>query len=95
MFLQDSYKKILPPGLNYPTLADLVYIYNMYITIIVFIWSLFQTKAYLSAEAISRAADQAQVAGSLDNMFFVVTLLFFVAGPIVFYRTCKSRVNRA
>ena len=39
--------------------------------------------------------DQAQVAGSLDNMFFVVTIIFFVAGPIVFYRTCKSRINKA
>jgi hypothetical protein len=93
VFLQDSYKKILPPGLNYPTLADLIYIYNMYITIIVFIWSLFQTKAYLNAETIGRAADHAQAAGSLDNVFFVITLFFFVAGPAIFYKTCKSLVS--
>ncbi len=94
VFLQDSYKKILPPGLNYPTLADLVYIYNMYITIIVFIWSLFQTKAYLSAEAIGRAAAQAEAAESLDNMFFAITLLFFIIGPAIFYKKCRSRAAR-
>jgi len=66
----------------------------MYITIIVFIWSLFQTKTYLNAEAIGLAADQAHIAGSLDNTFFMVTLLFFVASPLIFYKICKSRVAK-
>jgi len=91
VFLQDSYKKILPPGLNYPTLADLVYIYNMYITIVVFIWSLFQTRSYLAAEALGRSLALADSAGARDNMFFTVTLLFFISGPIAFYSLCKSK----
>lgn len=94
VFLQDNYKKILPPGLNYPTLADLVYIFNMYITIIVFGWSLFQTKAYLNAESMGHAAEQVKTAGSLDNMFFLSTIGVFIAGPIIFYKICKSKVAK-
>ena len=93
VFLQDSYKKILPPGLNYPTLADLVYIYNMFITIIVFIWSLFQTRSYLAAQSLGKSLAQADLAGGLDNMFFAVTLLFFIGGPFIFYHFCKAKVN--
>lgn len=93
VFLQDSYKKILPPGLNYPTFADLAYIYNMYITIVVFVWSLIQTRTYLSVQALGRSLAQADSAGALDNMFFAVTLIFFISGPLVFYHFCKAKVK--
>ena len=94
VFLQDGYKKILPPGLNYPTLADLVYIYNMLITIVVFLWSLIQTKIYFAVQATGAQAQQITSAGSLDNQFFVITLAFSVLGPLLFYDSCK-RLRRA
>ena len=89
VFLQDGYKKILPPGLNYPTLADLVYIYNMLITIVVFLWSLIQTKLYFAAQATGAQARQITSAGDLDNQFFAITLAFSVLGPAFFYASCK------
>ena len=91
VFLQDGYKKILPPGLNYPTLADLVYIYNMLITITVFLWSLIQTKLYFAAQAAGSQASQMKVAGSMDNQFFVITLTFALLAPFVFYGACKRQ----
>ena len=65
----------------------------MYITIIVFMWSLFQTRSYLAAQALGKSLAQADLAGGLDNMFFAVTLLFFIGGPFVFYHFCKAKVN--
>jgi len=91
VFLQDGYKKILPPGLNYPTLADLVYIYNMLITIVVFLWSLIQTKLYFAAQATGAQAQQITSAGDLDNQFFAITLIFSVLGPVLFYASCKRQ----
>ncbi len=70
VFLQDGYKKILPPGLNYPTLADLIYTFNMFITIMVFLWSLIQTKLYFASQLNGGQLKQAQLAGLMDNQFF-------------------------
>ena len=89
VFLQDGYKKILPPGLNYPTLADLIYIYNMLITIVVFLWSLMQTKLYFASQLAGRQASQAQLAGTMDNVFFAVTLVFALLAPCLFYAACR------
>jgi hypothetical protein len=91
VFLQDGYKKILPPGLNYPTLADLIYIYNMLITIVVFLWSLMQTKLYFASQVAGTQVNQVQVAGSMDNYFFVITLAFAVLAPCLFYASCRRR----
>lgn len=95
VFLQDGYKKILPPGLNYPTLADLIYIYNMLITIAVFLWSLIQTKLYFVAQAAGSQATQLKVAGSMDNQFFVVTLAFALLAPFLFYGACRRHRGSA
>lgn len=48
VFLQDGYKKILPPGLSYPTLADLIYASCFVLTIGVFSWGVLTANLYLS-----------------------------------------------
>lgn len=90
VFLQDGYKKILPPGLNYPTLADLIYIYNMFTTIIVFLWSLIQTKMFFASQSIGLQAQQIQNAGALDNQFFIITLAYCILAPILLYASCQQ-----
>ena len=50
VFLQEGYKKILPPGLSYPTLADLVYAACFVVTIGVFGLGLMTANWHLSAE---------------------------------------------
>jgi len=89
VFLQDGYKKILPPGLNYPTLADLIYTFNMFITIMVFLWSLIQTKLYFASQLNGGQLKQAQLAGLMDNQFFLITLFFSLLAPYLFYKSCR------
>lgn len=89
VFLQDGYKKILPPGLNYPTLADLVYIYNMVITIIVFLWSLVQTKFYFIPRVVAAQENYVRVAEFQDTQFFFITIAFAILAPYLFYLSCK------
>lgn len=89
VFLQDGYKKILPPGLNYPTLADLVYIYNMVITIIVFLWSLVQTKFYFIPRVAAAQENYVRVAEFQDTQFFFITIGFAILAPYLFYLSCK------
>ena len=89
VFLQDGYKKILPPGLNYPTLADLIYTFNMFITIMVFLWSLIQTKLYFAFQLNGGQLKQAQLAGLMDNQFFLITLFFSLCAPYLFYKSCR------
>ena len=91
VFLQDGYKKILPPGLNYPTLADLIYTFNMFITIMVFLWSLIQTKLYFASQLNGGQLKQAQLAGLMDNQFFLITLFFSLLAPYLFYKSCKRK----
>ena len=95
VFLQESYKKILPPGLNYPTLADLVYTYNMFTTICTFLWSLFRTKAYLATETIASGGIRSTYGWErLDNIYFMMNLLFFIIGPWILYKCCRLPLKR-
>lgn len=95
VFLQESYKKILPPGLNYPTLADLIYTYSMFITISTFLWSLFRTKAYLAVEAALSGGKSRWAWEGLDNVYFIANLGFFIVGPWILYKFCKLPLKRA
>ena len=82
VFLQEGYKKILPPGLSYPTLADLVYAACFVVTIGIFGLGLMTANWHLSAEArglnviglINRASLDIWVA-SLIFLVISVTLL--------------------
>jgi len=96
VFLQESYKKILPPGLNYPTLADLIYTYSMLITISTFLWSLFRTKSYLAVEAALSSVEGTWGYGweGLDNVYFITNLGFFIVGPWMLYKFCKLPLKR-
>jgi len=89
VFLQDGYKKILPPGLNYPTLADLIYIYNMMITIIVFLWSLIQTKLFFVSQLVGEDSNYVAAAGMQGNQFFIITIAFALVAPCLFYFSSK------
>lgn len=76
VFLQDSYKKILPAGLSYPTIADLVYACCFALTIGTFIFGLVSANLYLSDPPASQ-----EMIGSINlisrgvvalNLFFLV-----------------------
>jgi len=92
VFLQEGYKSILPKGLNYPTLADLIYIFNMLLTIVVFVWSLFQTKSYFLAVSFDGFSPSSFAL--LDYQFFVLTLLFFVVAPVTFFLVYSRRFGK-
>ncbi len=76
VFLQDGYKKILPAGLSYPTLADLAYASCFVLTIGTFIFGLASANLYLS----SGTASQSLVSSinSVSRTVFTLNLCFLV-----------------
>jgi len=74
VFLQDGYKKILPPGLSYPTLADLIYATCFILAIGVFAWGVLTANEYLSlANATQIAIDAINARG---RQMFIVNILY-------------------
>lgn len=76
VFLQEGYKKILPPGLSYPTLADLVYAACFVVTIGIFGLGLMTANWHLSAEARGLNVIGLINQASLD--IWVASLIFLV-----------------
>lgn len=76
VFLQEGYKKILPPGLSYPTLADLVYAACFVVTIGIFGLGLATANWHLSAEASGLNAigmiNQASIGIFLASVTFLI-----------------------
>jgi len=78
VFLQEGYKKILPAGLNYPTLADLIYSSCFISTIGIFLWSvasanLFLESATANQPAISDLNQQGGVIVAINVIFLLST----------------------
>jgi len=78
VFLQEGYKKILPAGLNYPTLADLIYSSCFISTIGIFLWSvasanLFLESATANQPAISDLNQQGSVIVAINVIFLLST----------------------
>jgi len=84
VFLQDGYKKILPPGLSYPTLADLIYATCFILTIGVFAWGVLTANEYLSlANATQIAIDDINTRG---RQMFTVNILYLVIAAAALFR---------
>ena len=92
VFLQEGYKSILPKGLNYPTLADLIYIFYMVLSIVVFVWSLVQTKVYFGIAELDDLSVSSLA--RLDFKFFILTSSFYVLAPFFFYFVYANRFRK-
>jgi hypothetical protein len=77
VFLQDGYKKILPPGLSYPTFADLIYAACFVLTIGVFASGVVTANAYLASTDASHAV--VQILNAESHSIFWVNIAFLVA----------------
>jgi hypothetical protein len=76
VFLQDGYKKILPAGLSYPTLADLVYASCFVLTIGTFVFGLASANLYLSSATASQGLINS--INSVSRNVFTLNLCFLV-----------------
>jgi hypothetical protein len=74
VFLQDGYKKILPAGLSYPTLADLIYTSCFVLTIGVFVSGVMTANAYLSA--IQNTDAVTQMLNSQSHLVFLINIAY-------------------
>ena len=87
VFLQDSYRKMLPLGLEYPTFADYVFYLCMAATSIVFIWSVANTNLYLDVLSAKNDASFIRSRQRSEILFFRVTVLFVIISPIAMWFT--------
>ena len=85
VFLQDSYRKMLPLSLEYPTFADYVFYLCMAATSVVFIWSVTNTNLYL--EMVGAKNDLAFIRSRQNSeiLFFRATFLFVIISPIAMW----------
>lgn len=90
IFLKDEYKKVLPAGLNYPTIADLVYLIDLFISLSVFVHSLIRTKTFLM-QPLSAGHNVVNTSNYSDIGFFWLTIFVALATPVLFYLVVKAR----
>lgn len=76
VFLQDGYKKILPAGLSYPTLADLIYASCFILTIGSFVFGLATANIHLSALAEGR--NLIHEVNQVSQKMFILNLGFLI-----------------
>lgn len=76
VFLQDGYKKILPAGLSYPTLADLIYAACFVLTIGVFVSGVVTANAYLASTGSVEAA--ARSINAQSHIIFLINIAYLV-----------------
>lgn len=81
VFLQDSYKKMIPLALEYPTYADYLYAICLSVTSMVFIWSVANSNLYLRSTGRSKLLITKQRNRS-ERYFFWVTLVYLLLSPI-------------
>lgn len=81
VFLQDSYKKMIPLALEYPTYADYLYAICLSVTSMGFIWSVANSNLYLRSTGRSKLLITKQRNRS-ERYFFWVTLVYLLLTPI-------------
>lgn len=92
VFLQDGYKKILPPGLSYPTLADLIYAACFVLTIGVFVSGVITANDYLSVSGSSDSLVQAL--NSQSHSLFLINIAYLVLATSALIRLTGRRSGR-
>lgn len=81
VFLQDSYKKMIPLGLEYPTYADYLYAICLSVTSMVFIWSVANSNIFLKSTGDLRPAVLKRRSRS-EVYFFWATFVYLLLSPI-------------
>ena len=81
VFLQDSYKKMIPLGLEYPTYADYLYAICLSVTSMVFIWSVANSNLYLRSIGGSRQLVAKRRSRS-ELYFFWITFSYLLLSPL-------------
>ena len=81
VFLQDSYKKMIPLGLEYPTYADYLYAICLSVTSMVFIWSVANSNIFLKSADDLRPA-VLKLRSRSEVYFFWVTFVYLLLSPI-------------
>jgi len=81
VFLQDSYKKMIPLGLEYPTYADYLYAICLSVTSMVFIWSVANSNIFLKSASRSRSIVVRRRSRS-ELYFFWVTFVYLLLSPV-------------
>ena len=81
VFLQEGYKRILPPGLSYPTIADLVYASCFIAIVCSFGWGLLTANIFLSNEV--SGSNQVQALNSSSHLFFVISLIYIAVSSTI------------
>lgn len=74
VFLQEGYKRVLPPGLSYPTIADLIYSCCFTMTVFSFGWGLYTANCFLSHQPIDAA--EVQALNSSSQMFVALSIVY-------------------